>query len=73
MDKNTSYGIRLAVIYSIIWFVDLLDATLLNVALPEISQYFMIDPTNAEWALKRISIGVGYFLLNCLSLFCVLF
>ena len=42
VDRNTSYGIRLAVIYSIIWFIDLLDATLLNVALPEISQYFMI-------------------------------
>lgn len=51
IKKNSSYGFRLAVIYSIVWFVDLLDATLLNVALPEISKYFLIDPTNAEWAL----------------------
>ncbi len=46
-----SYGIRLAIIYGVIWFVDMLDATLLNVALPEISKFFNIDPTNAEWAL----------------------
>lgn len=51
IEKNISYGFRLAIIYSIIWFVELLDATLLNVALPEISQYFLIDPTNAEWVL----------------------
>ncbi len=51
IEKNISYGFRLAIIYSIVWFVDLLDATLLNVALPEISKYFLIDPTNAEWAL----------------------
>ena len=51
VEQNSSYGFRLAIIYSVIWFVDLLDATLLNVALPEISQYFLIDPTNAEWAL----------------------
>ncbi len=51
VEKNISYGLRLAIIYSIIWFVDLLDASLLNIALPEVSQYFHIDPTNAEWAL----------------------
>jgi hypothetical protein len=51
-DKDSvSYGIRLAILYGSIWFVDLLDATLLNVALPEISKFFQIDPTNAEWAL----------------------
>lgn len=51
LEKNGSYGIKLAIIYSIVWFVDLLDASLLNVALPAVSQYFTIDPINAEWAL----------------------
>lgn len=51
VDKNISYGFRLAIIYSIVWFGELLDATLLNVALPEIAKYFLIDSTNGEWAL----------------------
>lgn len=49
--KDVRYGVRLAVLYATIWFVDLLDASLLNVALPAISKSLRIDPTNAEWAL----------------------
>jgi EmrB/QacA subfamily drug resistance transporter len=49
--KNLAYGYRISIICGAIWFVDLLDTTLLNVALPEISNFFNIDPTNAEWAL----------------------
>lgn len=47
-------------------FVDLLDASLLNVALPEISHYFRIDPTNAEWALIGflLAMVVGMILSN---------
>ncbi len=51
MSEDSRYGIRLAIIYGIIWFIDLLDASLLNVALPEISKYFHIGPADAEWAL----------------------
>lgn len=51
MQQNTQYGIRLFILYGIIWFIDLLDATLLNVALPVISIDFHIGPTDAQWAL----------------------
>ena len=51
MQQDVRYGIRLSIIYGVIWFIDLLDASLLNVALPEVSQYFRIGPTDAEWAL----------------------
>lgn len=51
MGHDTRYGVRLAIIYAVIWFVDLLDASLLNVALPEISVALRVDPTNAEWVL----------------------
>ena len=46
-----SYAIRIAILYSITWFIDLLDASILNVALPAIAQAFGIDATAAEWAI----------------------
>lgn len=56
------YGIRLAIVYSLVWFIDLLDASTLNVTLPAIAQSFNIDPTNAEWAivgfLLSMTIGI---------------
>lgn len=56
MNKNSQlqsvhYAVKLAILYGAVWFIDLLDASLLNVALPKISQYFRINPTNAEWVL----------------------
>ena len=50
-SQSYAYGIRLAVIYSFVWFIDLLDASTLNVTLPAIAQSFHIDPTDAEWAI----------------------
>lgn len=62
-NKSYDYGIRLAMIYSLVWFIDLLDASSLNVALPAIAQSFSIDPTSAEWAivgfLLAMTIGIG--------------
>jgi len=62
MIPDYKYGIRLSIVYGIIWFIDLLDATILNVALPEISQFFKIDPTDGEWAiigfLLAMTIGI---------------
>ncbi len=66
MEQNIRYATRLAVVYAIIWFIDLLDASLLNIALPEISSWFRIDPTNAEWALLSFLLAtvVGMVLSN---------
>lgn len=62
-NKSYSYGIRLAIIYSLVWFIDLLDASSLNVTLPAIAQSFHIDPINAEWAivgfLLSMTIGIS--------------
>lgn len=62
-NKSSSYGIRLAIIYSLVWFIDLLDASTLNVTLPAIAQSFHIDPTNAEWVivgfLLSMTIGIS--------------
>ncbi|KAF3361906.1 hypothetical protein PHSC3_001560 [Chlamydiales bacterium STE3] len=62
-NKSYSYGIRLAIIYSLVWFIDLLDASTLNVTLPAIAQSFHIDPINAEWAivgfLLSMTIGIS--------------
>ncbi len=62
-NKSYRYGIRLAIIYSLVWFIDLLDASTLNVALPAIAQSFRIDPTDAEFAilgfLLSMAIGIG--------------
>lgn len=61
--KRYSYGIRLAILYSLVWFIDLLDASSLNVTLPAIAKSFHIDPTNAEWAivgfLLSMTIGIS--------------
>ena len=67
-DSSYRYGIRLAVIYALIWFVDLLDASSLNVVLPIISDAFHMDPTDVEWAIvgfllsMTIAITVSHFL-----------
>lgn len=57
------YGIRLAIIYCCVWFIDFLDATSLNVTLPVIAQFFHIDPIDAEWAivgfLLTITLGMS--------------
>lgn len=62
-NKKYTYGIRLAIIYSFVWFIDLLDASSLNVALPSIAQSFTVDPTDAEWAivgfLLSMTIGIS--------------
>jgi len=51
-----TYGIRLAVIYSMVWFIDLLDATSLNVSLASIAESFHITALDANWAV------IGFFL-----------
>lgn len=62
-NKSYIYGIRLAVIYSLVWFIDLLDASTLNVTLAAIAQSFHVDPTDAEWAivgfLLSMTIGIS--------------
>ncbi len=62
-NKSYIYGIRLAIIYSLVWFIDLLDASTLNVALAAIAGAFHIDPTHAEWAivgfLLSMTIGIS--------------
>lgn len=50
-QQQLRYGMRLAVIYAFVWFIDLLDASTLNVALPRIAEAFLIPATNAEWAI----------------------
>lgn len=64
MANNTDYryGVRLAVIYAMVWFIDLLDASSLNVALPDIAQSFGINSINAEWAI------VGFLLSMTISM-----
>ena len=43
--------IRLAILYGTVWFIDLLDASLLNVALPSIAHAFSVEALHAEWAI----------------------
>lgn len=45
------YGIQVAVLYGIVWFIDLLDASILNVALPSIAHAFGVDAPSAEWTI----------------------
>ncbi len=63
MTTDIRYGIRLAIIYSLVWFIDLLDASSLNVSAPEIAQFFGVMATNAEWVivgfLLTMSIGIS--------------
>ena len=51
MNDQLRYGVRLAVMYALVWFVDLLDVSMLNVALPSIAGAFGIAPVDAEWTL----------------------
>lgn len=48
-SPSTAYGIRLAIVYAIIWFVDLLDSTSLNVSVTAIANALQVLPANAEW------------------------
>lgn len=68
-NQTYTYGIRLAVIYTLVWFIDLLDASTLNVTLPAIAQSFLIDPTNAEWAIVGflLSMTIGISISNWLG------
>ena len=45
------YELRVAIIYAIVWFIDLLDGSILNVALPTIAHAFKITAPDAEWAI----------------------
>lgn len=56
--NHTLYGLRLAILYGAIWFIDLLDASLLNIALPNISKYFQMHPTRTEWVLIGFLLGM---------------
>ena len=61
-NQSYAYGIRLAIIFCLVWFIDLLDVSTLNITLPAIAHSFHIDPTNAEWAivgfLLSMTIGI---------------
>ena len=46
-----NYAIRIAILYGIVWFIDLLDASILNVALPSIAYGFNTTAPHAEWAI----------------------
>lgn len=50
-EKDYHYGVKLCIIYAMVWFIDLLDASSLNVTLPAIAHFFHIDPTDAEWTI----------------------
>jgi EmrB/QacA subfamily drug resistance transporter len=50
-QNNDLYSIQIACLFACVWFIDLLDSTILNVALPSIASSFRIDPTQAEWAI----------------------
>jgi len=50
-DRMSKYAFRLGVLYSLIWFVELLDATMLNLALPSIARAFEVPALDAEWAI----------------------
>lgn len=50
-EERYKYGIRLTIIYAFVWFIDLLDASTLNVALPSIAKSFHILATEAEWVI----------------------
>lgn len=58
MSDNVSvrYGIKLAIVYAMVWFVDLLDSTSLNVAITSIATYFEVAPSSTEWVV------IGFFL-----------
>lgn len=62
-EKNYSYGAKLAILYSLVWFIDLLDASSLNVALSAIAASFAVLPTDAEWTivgfLLSMTIGIS--------------
>lgn len=58
MTKSVAYGLRLAILYTLIWFVDLLDLSILNVALPSIAHIFHVDPTDAEWTIIGFTLAM---------------
>ena len=47
--QKKSYGIQLAILDGILWFVDLLNSTILHVASPEIASYFRVPLLHMEW------------------------
>ncbi|MFN4174508.1 MAG: MFS transporter, partial [Parachlamydiaceae bacterium] len=63
MNNPYSYGIKIAIIYSLVWFIDLLDASTLNVAIHSIAESFHIESIQAEWALigflLAMTLGIG--------------
>src|ERR1700722_16370047 len=71
MKSDIKYANRLAILYAVIWFIDLLDSTLLNVALPDISKLFQIDPTDSQWVLIGflLSMSIGMVISNPVGIF----
>lgn len=68
-QENYRYGILLSIIYGFVWFIDLLDASTLNVALPALAQAFSISPTEAEWAIIGflLTMTIGMSISNWLA------
>ncbi len=62
MEKNNRYGIKIAIIYSLVWFIELLDASTLNVSIATIAESFHINPIQAEWTI------VGFLLAMTLGI-----
>ncbi|MDF1646495.1 MAG: DHA2 family efflux MFS transporter permease subunit [Legionellaceae bacterium] len=49
MKKNVEYKYIVAAFYSVILFLDRLDLTIINIALPAIADYFDVPITATEW------------------------
>lgn len=61
--QSSTYGIRLAIVYAMVWFVDLLDSTSLNVSITAIAASLGISPQDAEWVIMgfffSMTIGIA--------------
>jgi MFS family permease len=49
MRKRIEYKYIVAAFYSVILFLDRLDLTIINIALPAIAEYFDVPITATEW------------------------
>jgi DHA2 family multidrug resistance protein/DHA2 family multidrug resistance protein-like MFS transporter len=49
MFKSLAYHYKIAIIYTLILFLDRIDLTVLNVAIPTLTKVFTIPIELAEW------------------------
>lgn len=60
----SSYKVRVATVFVAALFMQIMDGTIVNIALPTLAEEFGVSPTEMDWTVLSFNVGVGVLTAN---------